>query len=1044
MTPEGSHLGSAYQNPRRITDPGQSMRYFSAHETCTGYKVGQADAGAGCPRRMSVSTATWSGNSAAFCCRQVEFMKNRYLALALLTLVMTASTVLLAGQNAQKPKIELKNTPVLLKTGDGLSRQVLAICQSDDDGKIQFMLNGKELLTASRKKGENRYLLTVPAATRPEKIVISAKSGDQAVDDYSVALLPPKKWEVYLVQHAHTDIGYTQPQSEVLPRHIQYIDKVLDFCDKTDSWPDDAKFRWTCESAWVVAEYLRSRPEPQIERLKRRIREGRVEVTAMHCNMTELFDENVMYDFLKPLREINRSGIPVKMAMQNDINGIAWCLPDYFKDTGVKYLDMGMNETRSILPFKLPTGFWWESPSGQRMLALNADHYHIGNILGIGNKSIPFPEKLISYLIELESNGYSFDRVSLQFSGYYADNSPPALTACDLVRQWNADHESPKLRLATASEFFEYVESEHGDELPVYRKAWLDWWSDGAGSSSRETAEIRKTQNGKQVDEGLFSMLAMFGERLDSGLKERFDHLNESIIFFDEHTWGAGESVDHPYSENTTRQWMQKGAFAWEALKSEALLHEEALGRLQRYLVASDFPIVYVINPIAWKRSGEVQLFIDNDVLPAQSKARIIDLATMRQVPGQILHQRGDGAYWVIAVQDVPALGYKAYRIERDGGADAAGAGSRPGDMEKMENQFYRLTIDKSTGAINSLFDKEWGRELIDTDSPWKLGQLVRETVPNRDTLRPAHSTVSNVKMERGGDGQVWQSIRIAADMEGFEKGAVNAPKGLELEVRLYNTAKKVELRYTARKEITTEPQALYVTFPLALPDSRIVFETTGATLGQGEQIPGSASDWNVAQNFVSVRNKGGQIIVVSNEIPLWQFGDFNVGKYERYPKPGKPWLFSWVMNNYWMTNFRAFQEGAFSWSYQITSTNDTSNTYATRFSWGERNAFSARSFAPSGNEPVSPVMETLSMSGSDNILVVNCRPVLQAGAGTILLHLRELNGRPAEVEFASQIRDRPIRTMWEVNTLGIRVGQALTRVRMKPFEVKFVEIQFQ
>ncbi len=88
-----------------------------------------------------------------------------------------------------------------------------------------------------------------------------------------------------------------------------------------------------------------------------------------------------------------------------------------------------------------------------------------------------------------------------------------------------------------------------------------------------------------------------------------------------------------------------------------------------------------------------------------------------------------------------------------------------------------------------------------------------------------------------------------------------------------------------ARKVISTEPEALYVAFPFYLPDSKIVFETTGGTLAQGQQLPGSASDWNVAQNFVSVRGRDGQIIVVSNEVPLWQFGDFNLGKYERIRK---------------------------------------------------------------------------------------------------------------------------------------------------------------
>ena len=74
--------------------------------------------------------------------------------------------------------------------------------------------------------------------------------------------------------------------------------------------------------------------------------------------------------------------MPVKMAMQNDVNGFAWCMPDYFKNTGVKYLIMGINTDRSIEPFDKPTCFWWEAPSGERLLAFRADHYMTGNFFG--------------------------------------------------------------------------------------------------------------------------------------------------------------------------------------------------------------------------------------------------------------------------------------------------------------------------------------------------------------------------------------------------------------------------------------------------------------------------------------------------------------------------------------------------------------------------------------------------------------------------------------------------------------------------------------
>lgn len=197
--------------------------------------------------------------------------------------------------------------------------------------------------------------------------------------------------------------------------------------------------------------------------------------------------------------------------MQNDVNGVAWCLPDYLKSTGVWFLTMGINETRSILPFKIPTCFWWEAPSGARLLAFRSDHYMTGNFFGLPVATSFDPEKVFSYLKNLENNGYPFDRIAAQFSGYFTDNSPPSTGACEIVKAWNEKYESPKLRLATASEFFEYVEKNYSASLPVYRNAWLDWWTDGFGSTSRETAKVRKTQNLKQVDEGLFAMVSMLG-----------------------------------------------------------------------------------------------------------------------------------------------------------------------------------------------------------------------------------------------------------------------------------------------------------------------------------------------------------------------------------------------------------------------------------------------------------------------------------------------------------------------------------------------------
>ncbi|HOI78163.1 MAG TPA: glycosyl hydrolase family 38, partial [Petrimonas sp.] len=213
-----------------------------------------------------------------------------------------------------------------------------------------------------------------------------------------------------------------------------------------------------------------------------------------------------------------------------------------------------------------------------------------------------------------------------------------------------------------------------------------------------------------------------------------------------------------------------------------------------------------------------------------------------------------------------------------------------------------------------------------------------------------------------------------------------------------------------------------------------------GGILTQGQQLPGSSSDWNVAQNFVSVRSSKGQVVVVSNEVPLWQFSDFNMGKFERYPKQGLPWLYSWVMNNYWFTNFRAYQEGTFSWSYQLTSTNDTTNAFATKFAWGERNPFATRTLPAGENKLCNASLRTLKIDGPENVLVINIRPSFHKKS--IILHLRELEGLPADIKLSPADQTLTIKKVTEINSLGERTGQPISAIRLKPYEVKFIEVE--
>lgn len=60
----------------------------------------------------------------------------------------------------------------------------------------------------------------------------------------------------------------------------------------------------------------------------------------MYFNFDEIPDEKILAASLAAVGRIKEKGIPFTLAMQDDVNGIAWCLNDYFNQLGVKYLNI--------------------------------------------------------------------------------------------------------------------------------------------------------------------------------------------------------------------------------------------------------------------------------------------------------------------------------------------------------------------------------------------------------------------------------------------------------------------------------------------------------------------------------------------------------------------------------------------------------------------------------------------------------------------------------------------------------------------------------
>lgn len=949
-----------------------------------------------------------------------------------------------------KEKIDIYQHSVVTKNNGKLFHSIgIDLMHLGEDADVNIKI-GETTSKAILKAGYNRMEINLPKVASPTELTADIQIENRAPIKRNFSLSPVKEWEIHLVQHTHSDIGYTRPQTEILPEHLKYIDHALDFCDQTDHYPDAAKFRWTCETSWSVREYLRSRPQEQIDRLVQRIKEGRIEATGMFFNFSEIVDESALAAQTKTLKMLKNSGIDVTTAMQNDVNGIAWCMVDYYKDTDVKYLTMGIHAHRARKPFSKPTAFWWQSPAGNRLLAYRSEHYMHGNALSLttGQQDV-FRTNLSNYLNGLDEKEYPYNKISLQFSGYVTDNSPPSLKVCDIIKDWNEKYEWPKLRNALAKDFMIFLDEAHGEDIPAHEVAWPDWWTDGVGSAANETKVVRSTHVEIAANTAILSMAKMVGASLPDDLQRDIEQVYDNLLFYDEHTHGAAESVSDPLAMNTINQWGTKSSYAWEAAKRSTALQEKALAFFEPALGKSTKPRIAVFNTLNWQRSEMAEMFIPYEVIPSGDDFTITD-AEGREVPNQVFKRRVEGAYYGLWVEDIPPMGYKTLQIN-------LGQKSTIDIEEKglsFENNYYKLTIDTDKGVVTNVFDKELQKGLIDAEDSLTLGNMVYEklanrhemerlTNNNRDTvykpLNLRRTMLENMRTTKTENGSIFKSIYL----KGYLPDCADK-RGVTIEIRLYNHQKKIEFLYSMFKLPVYTPEGVYVSFPFKLKGGKLAFEAQGGVVYPGiNQLEGSSSDWNTIQNFASVRNDNSQIVYVSNETPLVQFGAINTGRYYYRLRPKTNHIYSWVLNNYWVTNFKASQHGELRWSYSITSSSDNSDIFATRFGLGDRTPILSRVILPSTNATdANLISRSLINIDPPNLLLVNTAPSMD-GKG-IILHLRELEGKQAKLNTKRIMEETRASSIEEVNVLEELLEPISSSLILEKFETKFIKLNFE
>ncbi|MDR3674456.1 MAG: polysaccharide lyase family protein [Acidobacteriota bacterium] len=857
---------------------------------------------------------------------------------------------------------------------------------------------------------------------------------------FPVTLDPAKKWNFFLVPHTHVDVGYTDYQAKVAEVQSRSIDEALQMIH------DHPDFRFSPDGYWCVRQFLAARTEQQKQLLYQAVKEKKLLVPTVEASLLTGYSSlETLIRSLYPAFEFNQKyGGDADYADITDIPSYSWSYASIMAAAGLKYFAAGSDNYRAPVLMQghmhEKSPFWWEGPDGGRILMWYSRHYHqMKTLFGLPPTIAGGRDSLPLYLQIYSRPDYKSDASIIY--GTQAENTDLFTRQATFVDDWNKVYAYPHLKYSGFSEAIGYIAGQFGNSIPVVRQDGGPYWEDGAASTARPSAVERQTEQRALAAEKFSTLSSLVNPRIQPDAVVLKEMWNQTVLY-GEHTWGAGRSVLHPKSEETVGQLATKIDFAHEAKKRVDDVLLRSLAALADYISDPEDTFL-VFNPLSWKRSSLVEMDLDNNY-------ELVDLTNQQSVGYEVLFAGATYRHIRFMAQDVPSVGYKAYAIKPS--EQKAPQPVSTSDAT-MENQYYRVVLDAESGAVKSVFDKEMNKELVNTSSPYRFDQYLYVTgadkLPNRAVQYSSVSPVPELTIHGAGNGRMvsvtHQPFGIVAHLE---SQTVNTPK-IETEVILFNGQKRIEfINHLQKTEVYTK-EAVYFAFPLAMEHPQFKYEIQNGFVDPSrDQMPGAGKEWFSVQHWVTAEEGGVTAALVPVDASLVCLGDIFRGAWPKEfgQRPGT--IFSYVMNNYWDTNYAPGQGGDFTFRYVLTSGNHLQPVGLSRLGWeemtpAETDQIFSQDKALDTPRPLDSAQGSFVQVDQPNVVLVTWK-MAEDGEGTILRFL-EVGGEAKPVEV--QIPHMDVKSAWSSDAMERKQAAIETsahgfRFAVKPFQIVTVRLE--
>ncbi|HEY3627488.1 MAG TPA: glycoside hydrolase family 38 C-terminal domain-containing protein [Terracidiphilus sp.] len=504
---------------------------------------------------------------------------------------------------------------------------------------------------------------------------------------------------------------------------------------------------------WMAQKY----PDMNAE-IKQRIKEGRWEVVGgmwvePDLNMPD--GESLVRQLLVGKRWYKHEyGVDVHIGWNPDSFGYTWQLPQIYKKSGVDYFvtqKMAWNDTNQ-LPFKY---FYWESPDGSKVLAYFPHDYANNNLN---------PVRLARDFNIAHDYAPGLPAI-MDLYGIGDHGGGPTRAVLDEGFHWaGPGHVTPKFEFGLAQPYFDELSGHIAADSPewdyksiakgytappaVPGKVSIPTWKSEMYFEYHRgvmTTQANHKKNMRDSEEEVLNAEKWASLAWLDGCKYPGEEITEDwkkVLFNQFHDLAAGSGIGIIYKDAQKDYDVVK--YSTDEISSASLKTLDE--RVNTAGGGSGVPVV-VYNPLGWERSGEVTARVQGPKgAVSASGAQVVEAKTDDKTGASDVR---------LHVMHVPALGYKVVWVGAGArgkqAAESEASANESGNAITLENATLRVSVDKQTGCITSLFQKKTNFETLASGACGNQLQFFKDTPKDYDawnidpgTLDAAPTTIEH------------------------------------------------------------------------------------------------------------------------------------------------------------------------------------------------------------------------------------------------------------------------------------------------------------